>query len=208
MVAEVGVLVVGAGPTGLLLASELHRRGVECRIIDAHPAPLQWDRATVVNPRTLEIFESLGIIEHLLTTGVRQRVARVHSAGSVLGEIDLSLCGSRYPFNIGISEEVTESILAEYLYQQGGKVIRSSRLVGLEDHEDGILATIDRDGITEQVSARWMIGCGGVHSITRKLNGIEFIGHDIENPGQCSMRLWPAGRIRTKRTTPIWTRSQ
>jgi 2-polyprenyl-6-methoxyphenol hydroxylase-like FAD-dependent oxidoreductase len=66
MVADVSVLVVGAGPTGLLLASELHRRGVECRIIDAHPAPLQWDRATVVKPRTLEVFESLGIIEPLL----------------------------------------------------------------------------------------------------------------------------------------------
>ena len=76
MVADVSVLVVGAGPTGLLLASELHRRGVECRIIDTHPAPLQWDRATVVKPRTLEVFESLGIIEPLLAAGVKQRVAR------------------------------------------------------------------------------------------------------------------------------------
>ena len=54
MVADVSVLVV-VGPTGLLLASELHRRGVECRIIDEHSAPLQWDRATVVKPRTLEV---------------------------------------------------------------------------------------------------------------------------------------------------------
>ena len=111
MVADVSVLVVGAGPTGLLLASELHRRGVECRIIDAHPAPLQWDRATVVKPRTLEVFESLGIIEPLLAAGVKQRVARLHSGGKVLGQIDLSMCGSRYGFNLGISQEVTKSIL-------------------------------------------------------------------------------------------------
>ena len=72
------------------------------------------------------------------------------------------MCGSRYGFNLGISQEVTESILTKYLYQQGGEVIRSSRLVGLEVHEEGILATIQRDGTTEQVSARWMVGCGGI----------------------------------------------
>lgn len=182
MVANVTVLVVGAGPAGLLLAAELHRRGVGCRIIDAHPEPLQWDRATVVKPRTLEVFESLGIIEPLLARGVKQRVARLHSAAKVLGQIDLSTCGSRYGFNLGISEEVTESILTEYLHQQGGEVARSSRLIELEVHDKGILATIQRDGVTEQVSAHWMVGCDGTRSTTRELNGIQFTGHDIEEP--------------------------
>src|SRR5258708_19957606 len=111
MVADVSVLVVGAGPTGLLLASELYRRGVECRVIDSHPAPLHWDRATVVHPRSLEVFESLGILEPLLAAGVKQRMARLHSGGNVLGEIDLSICGSRYRFNIVISQELIDSIL-------------------------------------------------------------------------------------------------
>ena len=123
MTSDAAVLVVGAGPTGLLLAAELCRRGVSCRVIDSHPAPLHWDRATVVHPRSLEVFESLGIVEPLLVQGVKQRIARVHSAGRVLGEIDLALCGSRYPFNIGISEEVTESILNDYLQSQGGQVV-------------------------------------------------------------------------------------
>jgi len=182
MVAAVTVLVVGAGPTGLLLASELHRRKVECRVIDAHPAPLHWDRATVVHPRSLEVLESLGLLEPLLAAGVKQRMARLHSGGNVLGEIDLSNCGSRYGFNIGISEEVTESILTEYLHQQGGEVIRSSRLVELEDHESGLLATIQRDGATEQVLARWVVACDGLHSTTRELSGIELTGHDITEP--------------------------
>ncbi|MEX2112837.1 MAG: FAD-dependent monooxygenase [Pirellulales bacterium] len=179
MVADATVLVVGAGPTGLLLASELYRRGVECRVIDAHPAPLHWDRATVVHPRSLEVFESLGLLEPLLAAGVKQRVARLHSAGKVLGEIDLATCGSRYGFNIGISEEVTESILTEYLRQQGGEVIRSSSLVELEHQQDGLVATIQRDGATEQVSVRWVVGCDGLHSTTRNLSGIELTGHDI-----------------------------
>jgi 2-polyprenyl-6-methoxyphenol hydroxylase-like FAD-dependent oxidoreductase len=182
MVPDVGVLVVGAGPTGLLLAAELHRRGVECSIIDAHPAPLHWDRATVVHPRSLEVFESLGILEPLLAVGVKQRMARVHSAGRVLGEVDLSICGSRYGFNIGVSEEVTESILTDYLQQQGGKVIRSSKLVELVGDEDDLVATIERDGAMERVSARWVVGCDGYHSLTRKLSGIELTGHDLAEP--------------------------
>src|ERR1700751_3408979 len=114
MVTETSVLVVGAGPTGLLLASELMRRKVDCSVIDAHEAPLHWDRATVVHPRSLELFESFGLLGPLLTAGVKQHVARIYSQGGVLGVIDLSTCGSRYGFNIGISEEVTESILTEF----------------------------------------------------------------------------------------------
>ncbi len=182
MVADLNVLVVGAGPTGLLLAAELNRRGVECRVIDAHPAPLHWDRATVVHPRSLEIFESMGILEPLLAAGVKQRVARIHSAGSVLGAIDLSICGSRYGFNLGISEEVTESFLAQYLEQQGGKVIRSSKLVEAENHEGGLVATIQRDGTTERVPVRWVVGCDGYQSSTRKLSGIDMTGHDLAEP--------------------------
>src|SRR5260221_9063209 len=182
MVAEANVLVVGAGPTGLLLAAELRRRRVDCRVIDANPAPLHWDRATIVHPRSLEVFESLGLVERLLATGVKQDVARLHSRGGVLGEIDLSLCGSRYGFNIGVSEEVTEGILAEYLHRQGGEVIRSSQLVGLEDHADGVVATIQRDGAAEPLAVGWVVGCDGLHSTTRTLTGIELAGHDITEP--------------------------
>jgi 2-polyprenyl-6-methoxyphenol hydroxylase-like FAD-dependent oxidoreductase len=182
MVDDVTVHVVGAGPTGLLLASELRRWRVGCRVIDAHPAPLHWDRATVVHPRSLEVFESLGLLEPLLATGVKQRATRLHSGGSVLGRIDLATCGSRYGFNICISEEVTESILTEYLQQQGGEVIRSSSLMGLEEHEDGLLATIQRDGTMVKVTVQWMVGCDGLHSTTRKLSGIEPSGHDITEP--------------------------
>lgn len=182
MPADVTVLVVGAGPTGLLLASELQRRGVVCRLIDANPAPLHWDRATVVHPRSLEVFESLGLLEPFLATGVKQRFARLHSAGSVLGEIDLSICGSRYGFNLGISEEVTETILTDYLHRQGGEVIRSSRLVGLKENERDLVATVARDDSTEEVSVQWVVGCDGLHSTTRELSGIELAGHDIPEP--------------------------
>src|SRR5262245_55473889 len=170
MPADVTVLVVGAGPTGLLLASELSRRGVTCRLIDANPAPLHWDRATVVHPRSLEVFESLGLLERFLTAGVKQRFARLYSAGRVLGEIDLSICGSRYGFNLGISEEVTETILTDYLHRQGGEIVRSSRLVALQSNQRGLVATIACDGVREEISTQWVVGCDGLHSSTRELS--------------------------------------
>src|SRR5262245_16166320 len=130
---DVSVLVVGAGPTGLLLGAELVRRGVSCHIVDAHREPLHWDRATVVHARSVEIFESLGIHERLLATGARQRMARVFADGRTLGQFDLDRCGSRYHFNVGLSEEVTESILAEYLGRLGGQVMRGVELLDLRD---------------------------------------------------------------------------
>lgn len=182
MASDVNVLVVGAGPTGLLLAAELHRRGVSCRVIDAHDAPLHWDRATVVHPRSLEIFEALGFVAPFLERGVKQRIARLHAAGSVLGVIDLAICGSRYGYNIGISEEVTESILTAYLEGMGGSVVRASRLVGLRANDDGVVGTIEHDGATHELTADWVVGCDGLHSITREIAGIEVDGHDIVEP--------------------------
>lgn len=176
------VLVVGAGPTGLLLAAELRRRGVDCVVIDALEAPRQWDRATVVHPRSLELFESLGIVAPFLAAGARQRKARLHASGELLGEIDLGLCGSRYPFNIGLSEETTEAILVDYLAAQGGQVRRAERLVGLVQDGDGVVATVERGGERSEIAAAWAVGCDGFHSIVRRLAGIELEGHDIEQP--------------------------
>lgn len=194
MVIATTVLVVGAGPAGLLTAAELQRRGVECLLIDAHERPLDWDRATVVHPRSLEILDTLGILEPLLAAGVKQRRARIHAGGEVLGVIDLELSGSRYPFNIGISEEVTETVLAEHLGRLGGKVARATRLVGLQQQEDGVLATLEHDGVSSQVLAQWVIGCDGHHSTVRMLTGIEQDGHDISLPWavfDAGIRDWP-----------------
>jgi 2-polyprenyl-6-methoxyphenol hydroxylase-like FAD-dependent oxidoreductase len=81
--------------------------------------------------------------------------------------MDLSNCGSVYGFNLGVSEEVTESILTDYLHRRGGLVSRSSRLVGLTPHSDGVLAEIERDGDRYLMLVRWVVGCDGIHSDSR-----------------------------------------
>ena len=91
------VLVVGAGPTGLVLASELVRRGVACELIDERPGPQAWDRATVIHPGSLEVFEALGIADRFLAAGTPQRGARIYSDGEVLGEYEITDSGSTLP---------------------------------------------------------------------------------------------------------------
>jgi 2-polyprenyl-6-methoxyphenol hydroxylase-like FAD-dependent oxidoreductase len=176
------VLVVGAGPTGLLLAAELVRRGVSCLLIDALDTPLEWDRATVVHERSLQIFESLGVVERFLTEGVRTRGARFHADGGILAELSLDLTRSRYGVQIGISEEVTESVLTDYLEAHGGAVTRSTRLIGLAPSGDRVVASLERDGQGCEVVARWVVGCDRYRSAVRQATGIEFRGADIEAP--------------------------
>jgi 2-polyprenyl-6-methoxyphenol hydroxylase-like FAD-dependent oxidoreductase len=178
---ECDVLIVGAGPTGLTLAAELRRRDVDCLLIDALDAPQHWDRATVVHPRSLEIFEALGIVDRFIAAGTPQRAARLHSAGEVLVELDFSLSGAPYAYNLGLSEEDTERFLTEYLEAAGGSVERSTRLVSMAQDADGVTATVDRGGHEEEVRARWIVGCGGYHSPVREEVGIAMEGHDIED---------------------------
>jgi 2-polyprenyl-6-methoxyphenol hydroxylase-like FAD-dependent oxidoreductase len=178
--AKTQVLISGAGPTGLLLAVELRRRGVDCLLIDELGGPRGWDRATVIHPRSLEILEALGLVSQFLELGARMRVAQFHSDGELLGELDLELTSSRYGFDLQLSEEMTERMLTAYLESVGGSVTRSTRLVGFVQRADGVTATLERDGARFEVEAEWLVGCDGLHSVVREQSGIEFPGVEIE----------------------------
>jgi 2-polyprenyl-6-methoxyphenol hydroxylase-like FAD-dependent oxidoreductase len=131
-----------------------------------------------VHARSVEIFEALGVEARFLAEGVRTRAARFRSDGEVLGELSFAASGSRYGFDIGLSEEVTESVLEA----QGGAVTRSTRLIGVVAGEDSVTATLERDGERREVVAQWLVGCDGLHSAVRAAAGIEFIGSDVEAP--------------------------
>ncbi len=168
------VVIVGAGPTGLLLAGQLRRRGVACVLVDAYDAPLAWDRATVVHPRSLQIFESLGLVDQISQAAVHIRGARFHSGGRTLGMLDFSANPTRYPFDLGVSEETTERILTGYLDSVGGKVTRSTRLVDLAQDGDHVTATLETEGERRVITAAWVVGCDGYRSTVRDLSGIAY----------------------------------
>lgn len=195
-IVDTQVLVVGAGPTGLTLAGELRRRGVDCMVIDSLDAPLSWDRATIVHPRTMELFATLGLSDELLEIGVHQRYIYIYSDGARLGEMDLAESGSPFGFNLNVSEEVTERVLAGHLRARGGSVEFGSRLVGLEQLPDRVIATIEQGERQYELSAEWIVGCGGLHSPVRELSGIPFEGRDIPEPWavlDATLEGWPHG---------------
>jgi 2-polyprenyl-6-methoxyphenol hydroxylase-like FAD-dependent oxidoreductase len=117
-----------------------------------------------------------------MAAGTPQRAARLHSAGEVLVELDFSLSGAPYAYNLGLSEEDTECFLTEYLEARGGSVERATKLVTLTQDAEGVTATVERGGREEQIRAAWVVGCGGYHSPVRQALGITMEGHDIEEP--------------------------
>src|SRR6476659_8993270 len=176
------VLVVGAGPTGLMVANELARHGVAPRIIDRGPAPSTTSRALVVQPRTLEIFDDIGVIDQAVAAGdpasgltitFATKAVELHSAGQLTGPQNYTA----YPEPRTLSQHDTERILTEQLATQGVKVERGRALTDLT--QDGQTVTVSlrgEDGSIETVRCRWVIGCDGAHSAVRKAAGIPFAG--------------------------------
>lgn len=190
------VLIVGAGPTGLTLAAELRRRSVDCVLIDALDAPLSWDRATIVHPRTMELLSTLGVSDELFETGVHQRFIDIYSDGEHLGHMDLAETDSPFGFNVNVSEEVTERALSRHLHANGGTVRYGHRLTGLELAEDRVLARISHAGEEYELEADWIVGCGGLHSPVREFTGIPFEGHSIVHSWavvDTTIAGWPFG---------------
>ena len=171
------LLVVGAGPVGLTMACELARHGVRCRIIDKAPQRSETSKALAIFPRTLEVFETMGVVEPVLSAGLRLRGIRIHNQCEQIAGIELSSIQSPYPFVLSLPQSETERMLIEHLASFGVSVERSRELVGLTQTESGVNAVVrDANGGEETVEAAWLIGCDGAHSATRHLLGMEFQG--------------------------------
>src|SRR5215471_1350018 len=131
--AECDVLVVGAGPVGLTLASELTRHGVSCRLIDKAQQAAPWSRAAGIQARTLELFEKMGVVDTFLTQGNKAKGLSVSSHEKELAHFDFpQLIDSPYPYALLIPQHITETILAEHLTNHQGLAIeRGVELISL-----------------------------------------------------------------------------
>jgi 2-polyprenyl-6-methoxyphenol hydroxylase-like FAD-dependent oxidoreductase len=176
---EVGVLVVGAGPTGLTLAAQLHALGASVRIVDRQLDRVHESRALAVQPRTLEILRTLGISEKLVDRGNDAVQLRLHGGERVvpIRLFDVGLEDSAYPFLLFVSQAETEAVLNEHLAEHGIEVERGVELVTFSTDEQQVTCTLrHRDGRTEEVRARYLVGCDGAHSSVRQGAGIPFEG--------------------------------
>ena len=177
------VLIVGAGPTGLTLAVELARSGVPFRLIDSESGPRPGSRGKGVQPRTLEIFEDLGIVERVIANG---RLAIPMNStgpdGTVTrgGAIPKSLANRPdipYAASLITPQWRVEEALRLRLEAFGGAVEFGTSLVNLNQTDDGgVTAEVVAAGTPETIAVRWLVGADGGHSIVRKRSGASFVG--------------------------------
>lgn len=120
--------------------------------------------------------------DELIRRGVKVRGARFRSNGSILGELGLQAAGGRYGFDLGLSEEITESLLTRYLEDHGGAVTRGARLVAMDARAEHVVATVECDGAQRDLEASWIVGCDGFRSTVRRLARIDYPGTDLEIP--------------------------
>ena len=181
MSTEFPVLVVGAGPTGLMLAGELARYGVACRLIDKRPHAGDKSRALVVQPRTTEIFAHLGMADELIGLGTKIHGASAYAGKDRLLHLLMDELDSPFPFIVGVPQTVTEGVLTRRLDRLGVRPEWSTELTAFAQDADGVTATLrTQAGTTEDVRARWVVGCDGAHSVVRKGAGLTFPGDSYQ----------------------------
>ena len=177
---DTDVLIVGAGPTGLMLANQLARRGVRIRIIDRHAGPARESRALGVQARTLEIYSHLGIADRAVALGRKADGAVLWAEGRRAARVPLGDIGrdvSPYPYLLVLGQDDNERLLGDALRARGLGVEWNTELVGLAQDSDHVTATLkNADGTRSEVRVPWLAGCDGARSTVRELNGIAFEG--------------------------------
>jgi 2-polyprenyl-6-methoxyphenol hydroxylase-like FAD-dependent oxidoreductase len=174
------VLVVGAGPVGLLLACELARHGGAVRVVDKLPGPTDESRAIVVHARSLEMLERVGVVEEVVATGVRMTGAEFHLDGGTEARIPLDTVDSPYPFSVSLPQTDTERILTQRLRSLGVEVDRGVEFVGFEQDDEGVEgveATLRLpDGQDENARYAYVVGTDGSRSTVRHACGTRLEG--------------------------------
>jgi len=174
-------IIVGAGPTGLTLGIELARRAIGFRLIDAAEAPSRGSRGKGIQPRTLEVFENLGVIEAILKAGMPYPGFRVHVGPFSLrlgpmGGRKQATEGVPYPNLWLLPQHRTEEILRERLAQLGVQVEFGTAFERMVPHDRGVDVYLSTG---ELVRAEYVIGCDGGHSTVRKALGLALHGETL-----------------------------
>ena len=182
---DTDVLIIGAGPTGLVLALWLTHFGVRVRIVDKTAEPGTTSRALAVQARTLEFYSQIGLADTVVQQGRKTIAANLWVAGkraarAVLGEMGVGL--SPFPFALIFPQDEHERLLIERLDEAGVHVERSTELLGFEQTEGPVIAHLQLpDGQQETCAAAFLAGCDGAHSTVREALKIGFPGGVYEH---------------------------
>ncbi|GAM48319.1 FAD-dependent oxidoreductase [Nocardia seriolae] len=164
------VIVVGAGPTRLMLAGELRVHGVTALVIDRDAEPTKVVRAMGMHARTVEVLDQRGIADRFLALG-KQHPTAGFFAGIVKAQP--ALLDTTFPFVLGLPQPITDRLLAEWAVERGAELRRGCELVGLTQDGDGVTVELS-DGTA--LRSRYLVGCDGGRSTVRKLLDVGFPG--------------------------------
>lgn len=209
-VPKTSVLIIGAGPTGLTLACDLARRGVVVRIIERDPVPNTASRAKTIKPRSLEVLDDLGAIDHVLRRGVAWLPVRFHEpSGAVVDRPPISdradaSFHTPYADSLWIGQFDVEYALRQRLEELGGRVEFGTEAIGLEQDDDGVTVAVRTASGDQTIRARYVVGADGGKSSTRKFIGLPLVGKTYERQrwylgdvtvpdlDRSHMHIWPS----------------
>ncbi|KQB86177.1 FAD-dependent monooxygenase [Corynebacterium lowii] len=179
------VLIVGAGPAGLTLACDLQRRGVEYLLIDAAAHSFEGSRAKGIQPRSLEVFDDLGVRGRIESAGTLYPTLGLHFGPVTIPrrmmEVHEPTSDIPHPNTLLVPQYATDAALASRLEELGGSVERSTRLLGYSQDAEGVTAEVEGPEGTRQIRARYIVGADGGSSAVRKQTGIGFTGTTDES---------------------------
>ena len=178
------VVIVGAGPTGLALACQLIRCGIDFVILDMKETTTPHSKAIGVQARTLEIYEQIGLADDLIALGAKAEGVRLVEGGEVRGKVELANLGegmSPYPFLLLVEQGLHEKLLYDHIKSKGKDVRWQTQLESFSQTEAGVTANIKAaDGATETLEAKFLVGCDGAKSLVRHTLGLTFEGSTFE----------------------------
>ena len=182
---DTDVLIVGAGPTGLVLALWLARMGVRVRIIDKTAEPGTTSRALAVQARTLELYNQIGLADAVVERGRKVPAANFWVSGKKVGRLALADFGaglSPFPYVLVFPQDEHERLLIDRLTRSGVEVERRTELLDFEHTCGRIRARLKRsDGTAQECETAYIAGCDGAHSAVREALKIGFPGGTYEH---------------------------
>lgn len=170
------VLIVGAGPTGLALSIALHQRGVSHVLIDRLEQGQNTSRAGVIHAQTLESLQELGVTTRLTALGSKVSTFTIRDRDRALLKLGFERIPSAFPYLLMLPQNVTEAVLAERIAELGGRVRRGVTAESIEPHAGGARVTVNDGTEPRVISAKWVVGGDGMHSLVRRASGVEFEG--------------------------------